>query len=48
VTAPKGCCIISAPNVPDRAIPGVTQAECIAIANAHPGSVGHWVEGECP
>jgi hypothetical protein len=48
VNPSKGCCIIAAPNVPDRAIPGVTQAECTAIANAHPGSVGHWVAGECP
>jgi hypothetical protein len=44
---PKGCCTISAPNVADRDIPGVTSTECDAIAAAHSGSVAHWVEGEC-
>ncbi len=45
--APKGCCTISAPAAPDRDIPGVTQAECNAIANAQPGAVAHWVKGSC-
>jgi kumamolisin len=44
---PKGCCTISAPSVPDRDIPGVTESECNAIANAQPGAVAHWVSGEC-
>jgi hypothetical protein len=44
---PKGCCTIAAPGVPDRDIPGVTKAECDAIADAHPGSVANWVEGSC-
>jgi kumamolisin len=42
-----GCCTISAPGVPDRDIPGVTQAECDAIANSQPGAVAHWVKGSC-
>jgi len=45
--APTGCCTISAPGVPDRDIPGVTQVECTAIANAQPGAVAHWVKGDC-
>ena len=44
---PKGCCTIAAPSVPDRDSSGVTEAECNAIANAHPGSVANWVEGSC-
>jgi hypothetical protein len=42
-----GCCTISAPGIPDRDIPGITKAECEAIANRQPGAVAHWVKGEC-
>jgi hypothetical protein len=44
---PTGCCIIEAPAVPDRQVEGLTKSECDAIANAHPGTVTHWVEGRC-
>jgi hypothetical protein len=45
--AAKGCCTIASPGAPDRAVAGVTQPECIAIQNAHPGSAAHWVKGSC-
>jgi hypothetical protein len=45
--APKGCCTIESPAAPDRQVPGITKAECDAIANAHPDTVTHWVEGAC-
>jgi hypothetical protein len=44
---PTGCCTIEAPGVADRQIEGLTQTECDAIANSHPGTVTHWVEGSC-
>jgi kumamolisin len=45
--APTGCCTIAAPGQRDRDVPGVTEAECEAIANAQPGAVPHWVQGAC-
>ena len=45
--APKGCCTIESPDGPDRDIPGLTEAECRAIQNAHPGTVTHWQKGSC-
>jgi len=43
----KGCCTIESPGAADRDVGNVTQAECTAIQNAHPGSVTHWVKGSC-
>jgi len=45
--APTGCCTISAPGVPDRDTPDITEAECNSMANAQPGAVAHWVKGDC-
>jgi len=45
--APKGCCTIESPGAPDRDVSGLTEAECGAIQNAHPGTVTHWVKGSC-
>jgi hypothetical protein len=45
--APKGCCIIVTGDAPDRAIPGLTEAECDVIEDAHPGTATHWNPGVC-
>ena len=45
--APKGCCTISSEGAPDRDIPNITEAECDAIAIAHPESATHWEKGSC-
>jgi kumamolisin len=42
-----GCCTLSAPGVADRQVPGLTQSECIAIQDSHPGTVAHWNPGSC-
>jgi subtilase family serine protease len=45
--AATGCCTISSPGVPDQDIPGITESQCKALANAQPGAVAHWVQGSC-
>jgi hypothetical protein len=45
--AAKGCCTIESPGAPDRDIPGLSQAECDSIQDAHRGNVTHWNPGAC-
>lgn len=42
-----GCCTISSPGAPDMQIPNITQSQCIAYQDSHPGTVAHWNSGSC-
>jgi hypothetical protein len=45
--APKGCCTIVPATGPSTDIPGLTEAACEAIENAHPELVTSWNPGAC-